>query len=52
MLDDKARYTGERDLEIARGRADGLIYVNPEGPAATRTGCVRRDVRETFARMP
>ncbi len=52
-LDDKARYSGERELENPLAAVQmGLIYVNPEGPGGQpdtlETG---RLVRETFARM-
>ncbi|HQU16426.1 MAG: catalase/peroxidase HPI [Chromatiales bacterium 21-64-14] len=52
-LDDKARFSGERDLENPLAAVQmGLIYVNPEGPGGQpdtlETG---RLVRETFARM-
>jgi catalase-peroxidase len=52
-LDDKARYSGERDLENPLAAVQmGLIYVNPEGPGGNpdQLGSAR-DVRETFARM-
>ena len=52
-LDDKQRYSGERELENPLAAVQmGLIYVNPEGPGGNpdpiKSG---RDVRETFARM-
>ncbi len=52
-LDDKARFSGGRDLENPLAAVQmGLIYVNPEGPGGQpdtlETG---RLVRETFARM-
>ena len=52
-LDDKARYSGERDLENPLAAVQmGLIYVNPEGPGGQPdTLASGRDVRETFARM-
>ena len=52
-LDDKARYSGERDLENPLAAVQmGLIYVNPEGPnGQPDTLASGRDVRETFARM-
>ncbi|TCV81220.1 catalase/peroxidase HPI [Sulfurirhabdus autotrophica] len=52
-LDDKARYTGERDLENPLAAVQmGLIYVNPEGPGGNPDPVASgRDVRETFARM-
>ena len=52
-LDDKARYTGERDLENPLAAVQmGLIYVNPEGPGGNPDPLGSgRDVRETFARM-
>jgi catalase-peroxidase len=52
-LDDKARYSGEHDLENPLAAVQmGLIYVNPEGPGGNpdQIGSAR-DVRETFARM-
>ncbi len=52
-LDDKARYSGEHDLENPLAAVQmGLIYVNPEGPGGNpdQLGSAR-DVRETFARM-
>jgi catalase-peroxidase len=47
------RYSGDRELaENPLGAVQmGLIYVNPEGPAATRPARAARDIRETFARM-
>jgi catalase-peroxidase len=52
-LDDKARYSGERDLENPLAAVQmGLIYVNPEGPGGNPDPVASgRDVRETFARM-
>jgi catalase-peroxidase len=52
-LDDKARYTGERDLEDPLAAVQmGLIYVNPEGPGGNSDPLgSARDIRETFARM-
>ena len=52
-LDDKARYSGERNLENPLAAVQmGLIYVNPEGPGGNPdTLASGRDVRETFARM-
>ncbi|GAO37020.1 catalase/hydroperoxidase HPI(I) [Sulfuricella sp. T08] len=52
-LDDKARYSGERDLENPLAAVQmGLIYVNPEGPGSNPDPVASgRDVRETFARM-
>mgnify|MGYP001077617555 CR=1 FL=1 len=52
-LDDKARYSGERNLENPLAAVQmGLIYVNPEGPGGQPdTLASGRDVRETFARM-
>jgi catalase-peroxidase len=52
-LDDKARYSGERDLENPLAAVQmGLIYVNPEGPGGNPDPLASgRDVRETFARM-
>ncbi|MDO9635805.1 MAG: peroxidase family protein, partial [Thiobacillus sp.] len=52
-LDDKARYTGERELENPLAAVQmGLIYVNPEGPGGNPDPLGSgRDVRETFARM-
>jgi catalase-peroxidase len=52
-LENKARYTGERDLENPLAAVQmGLIYVNPEGPdGKPDTLASGRDVRETFARM-
>jgi len=52
-LDDKARYSGEHNLENPLAAVQmGLIYVNPEGPGGQpdQLGSAR-DVRETFARM-
>ncbi len=52
-LDDKMRYSGERDLENPLAAVQmGLIYVNPEGPGGNPDPIKSaRDVRETFARM-
>ncbi len=52
-LDDKARFSGERDLENPLAAVQmGLIYVNPEGPGGQpNTLESGRLVRETFARM-
>ncbi|RVU05835.1 catalase/peroxidase HPI [Novosphingobium umbonatum] len=52
-LDDKARYSGERDLEDPLAAVQmGLIYVNPEGPGGNGDPVASaRDIRETFARM-
>jgi len=52
-LDDKTRYSGERDLENPLAAVQmGLIYVNPEGPGGKPDPLASgRDVRETFARM-
>ena len=52
-LENKARFTGERDLENPLAAVQmGLIYVNPEGPdGQPDTLASGRDVRETFARM-
>jgi catalase-peroxidase len=52
-LDDKARYSGEHDLENPLAAVQmGLIYVNPEGPGGNPDPVGSgRDVRETFARM-
>ncbi len=52
-LDDKARYSGERELENPLAAVQmGLIYVNPEGPGGQPdTLASGRDGRETFARM-
>jgi catalase-peroxidase len=52
-LDDKARYSGKRDLENPLAAVQmGLIYVNPEGPGGKPDPLGSgRDVRETFARM-
>ncbi|MFH1495808.1 MAG: catalase/peroxidase HPI [Pseudomonadota bacterium] len=52
-LDDKARYSGERNLENPLAAVQmGLIYVNPEGPDGNPDPVASgRDVRETFARM-
>jgi catalase-peroxidase len=52
-LDDKIRYSGERDLENPLAAVQmGLIYVNPEGPGGNPDPVASgRDVRETFARM-
>jgi catalase-peroxidase len=52
-LDDKARYSGERELENPLAAVQmGLIYVNPEGPGGNPDPvAAARDIRETFARM-
>ncbi len=52
-LDDKGRYSGERDLENPLAAVQmGLIYVNPEGPGGNPDPLKSaHDVRETFARM-
>ncbi len=52
-LDDKTRYSGDRDLENPLAAVQmGLIYVNPEGPGGNPDPVASgRDVRETFARM-
>ncbi len=52
-LDDKTRYSGERDLENPLAAVQmGLIYVNPEGPGGNPDPVASgKDVRETFARM-
>jgi catalase-peroxidase len=52
-LDDKARFSGERELENPLAAVQmGLIYVNPEGPGGQpNTLESGRLVRETFARM-
>jgi catalase-peroxidase len=52
-LDDKTRYSGERDLENPLAAVQmGLIYVNPEGPGGNPDPVASgHDVRETFARM-
>ncbi len=52
-LDDKNRYTGDRDLENPLAAVQmGLIYVNPEGPNGNPDPvAAARDIRETFARM-
>ena len=52
-LDDKTRYSGERDLENPLAAVQmGLIYVNPEGPGGNPDPvAAARDIRETFARM-
>nr|MDP2190070.1 catalase/peroxidase HPI [Rhodoferax sp.] len=52
-LDDKQRYSGERELENPLAAVQmGLIYVNPEGPGGNPDPLGSgRDVRETFARM-
>ncbi|MGA9751795.1 MAG: catalase/peroxidase HPI [Acidobacteriota bacterium] len=52
-LDDKQRYSGERDLDDPLAAVQmGLIYVNPEGPGGKPDPvAAARDIRETFARM-
>ncbi len=52
-LSDKARYSGNRDLENPLAAVQmGLIYVNPEGPGGNPDPiAAARDIRETFARM-
>ena len=52
-LDDKARFSGERELENPLAAVQmGLIYVNPEGPGGQPDTLESgRLVRETFARM-
>ena len=52
-LDDKARFSNERDLENPLAAVQmGLIYVNPEGPGGQPDTLESgRLVRETFARM-
>ena len=52
-LDDKDRYSGERDLENPLAAVQmGLIYVNPEGPGGNPDPlAAAKDIRETFARM-
>ena len=52
-LDDKARYSGARDLEDPLAAVQmGLIYVNPEGPGGNSDPAASaHDIRETFARM-
>ena len=52
-LDDKTRYTGDRELENPLAAVQmGLIYVNPEGPNGNPDPVLAaRDIRETFARM-
>ncbi len=52
-LDDKNRYTGNRELENPLAAVQmGLIYVNPEGPNGNPDPLAAAiDIRETFARM-
>jgi len=52
-LEDKNRYTGERDLDNPLAAVQmGLIYVNPEGPGGNPDPVLAaKDIRETFARM-
>ncbi|AKH98937.1 catalase/peroxidase HPI [Hoeflea sp. IMCC20628] len=52
-LDDKTRYSGERELENPLAAVQmGLIYVNPEGPGGQPDPLASaRDIRDTFARM-
>src|SRR5512146_2496714 len=52
-LDDRARYSGERDLENPLAAVQmGLIYVNPEGPGGNPDPlAAAKDIRETFSRM-
>lgn len=52
-LDDKTRYSGERELENPLAAVQmGLIYVNPEGPNGNPDPLLAaRDIRETFGRM-
>ncbi len=52
-LDDKNRYSGERDLENPLAAVQmGLIYVNPEGPNGNPDPLLAaKDIRETFGRM-
>ncbi len=52
-LDDKRRYTGDRELSGHLGAVQmGLIYVNPEGPNSNPDPlAAAADIRETFRRM-
>ncbi len=52
-LDDKTRYTGDRELENPLAAVQmGLIYVNPEGPNGNPDPVLAaRDIRNTFGRM-